>query len=242
MKGRPGRKVEMAVNKELWPGAGLWLDFRNIADEDRGKVEQRLSEISELKAQIIFLEKLKATYIHALDEISDDFTKQEETLRRQYIQQGSSPESARSRARFPRRDFVERGKRFELWLKEKLKYLNEMRVIESKAQPAGQTAQEIEELAAPISKSRSDQLGAVYIALAVHALLEAAGLPEGVSIAAIAKFISRLTGIHEKTIAKQLTKVMVEKSLSAEQYELVANLFDELGFDRLAKDIRKNIQ
>jgi hypothetical protein len=125
----------MAKSKELWKDAGLWLDFRNIADEDREKVERRLDEIDDPKAQIIFLQKLLRTYIHALDEIFDDLKKQVETRRREYMQQGLSSETARDRAKRLSRDFTDRGKRFELWLKEKLKYLTDMLQIEPDAQP-----------------------------------------------------------------------------------------------------------
>ena len=52
----------MAEQRELWPGAGLWLDFRSIADADHERVEQCINQIAGLQAKIIFLKQLLETY------------------------------------------------------------------------------------------------------------------------------------------------------------------------------------
>jgi hypothetical protein len=48
--------------KELWPGAGLWLDVPNITADDFAKVERRLKEIGDTLAQISFLKKLEIEF------------------------------------------------------------------------------------------------------------------------------------------------------------------------------------
>src|SRR5688572_22279556 len=53
--------------KELWPGAGLWLNLKNIADGDFDKIEARLDEIASTSDKILWLEKFLILFNEATD-------------------------------------------------------------------------------------------------------------------------------------------------------------------------------
>lgn len=221
----------MAAKKELWPGAGLRLDFRNIADRDRDKVERRLGEIGELKAQIVFLERLLATYEHALIEIFEDLEKQVAQRRHEWVVKGRTSESAAAHARVHRDEFVARGARFETYVREKMKYLSEMLKIESKDHLAGQPAQVIE-----------DEDGAEWDnstkALALYALLRFAGLPKGFNQTAVAKFARLMTGRSQRNMENAIRNAD-SASFTGEDTEAVAEQFDNMGLPEIAVEVRR---
>jgi hypothetical protein len=228
----------MEENKELWQGSGLWLDFRNINDGDRAKVERRLEEIGELKAQIVFLEKLKTTYIHALDEIFDDFKELEEAKRREYQKQGALPDSARSQAKRNRLEFTDRGKRFELWLIGKLKYLNNMLKIETEAQSAREPGED------PASDTAAEQVKKLTLAQrvwAIHYLLIEAGMSYAVvDKTEVARFIAALTGDGFDNVYKRVRN-KYQKNEKATQRDLAAvrAQFERLGMFEIVEKIDK---
>jgi hypothetical protein len=240
----------MAESKENFPGARLWLDFRNISGQDHSKVEQYLNEIGDLKARIVFLEKLKATYIHALDGIYDEFKKLEKDLHSQYLQEGLTPEQATRLERRPREAFVERGKRFELWIEGKLKYLNKMLKIESEAQPPGKPEAPGSEAAKTIASKELGPVKALTAAQRVwlfHFLLEMAGMREDeLSKAEIAKFIVAATGSEPGKVYKHVLNPEQETNPATyRDLTAVRSWFSKLKMAEMAKKVdreRKNFE
>jgi hypothetical protein len=230
--GEMSSEVQNGQAKELWPGAGLWLDVEKISAADFfGKVERRLTEIGDTLAQIVFLKRLKIEIdnragFHFL--VLRRLEQSEDTTVR--VESGAASEFIKSSGAFDVLVEYRLGK---------LEAIRELEIEERNGRLLDLESKQPEDPAiAPASQARRAQLDAVYVALAVYALMEAAGLPEDVKAAKIAKFISRLAGIHEKTIEPHLTKILGRGNLSGDQYEFVAEMFEELGLDRLAKDVR----
>jgi hypothetical protein len=231
----------MAENKELWRGAGLWLDFRNISDEDRDKVERRLSEIGELKAQIVFLKRLLETYKYALIAIFEDLKKVKDKRHHEWaVIKGRSTESAAAHAREPVGEFTRRGKRFELYVIEKIKHLSAMLKIESEAAPPAASSAGDKTIA-------SRELGKVKALTAAqrvwvfHFLLQAAGMKEDeLQKTEIARFIVAATGSepgkvydHVRAPDRKSEKEM-QKDLSA-----IKSWFQKLGMTDIVKKIEQ---
>lgn len=52
----------MAEERELWPGAGIYLDFAHIENKDLDNIDRRLDQLSGTKAKIEFLFELLLAY------------------------------------------------------------------------------------------------------------------------------------------------------------------------------------
>jgi hypothetical protein len=90
--------------KELWPGAGIYLEFIDISDEDFEKVEQRLSELDGLGQKIIFMNQLLATYGYGLEGVMQEFGKRRRALYDECMRDGLAPGMARERTAQARND------------------------------------------------------------------------------------------------------------------------------------------
>src|SRR5262245_19278374 len=121
----------MEEEKELWPGAGLYLDFRKYEDEDFDKVEQRLKELNKTSRQIDFLELLWGHYIYALGEIKEELS---ELSKNRYASDGThlTAEQTKRRTDLAAQGFTERGNRFEAKLKRRLNLLKSTYKIEKR--------------------------------------------------------------------------------------------------------------
>lgn len=225
----------MTKERELWPGAGMWLDFRNISEKDRDQVEQRLQQIDGLQAKIVFLKQLLETYKYALIAIFDDLEKQQEELRRTYRNEGATPETARIKSRRPTEEFTERGKSFEIYLDEKVKYLSRMRAVAGEMgplNPASKPAKDVEDepdLSAWDNSTR---------ALAIYALLRFAGLPKGFKITAVAKLASLITGRSQRKMENAIREAD-SGTFSDEDRDAVAEIFDSMGLREVAAEVRQ---
>lgn len=58
--------------KELWPGAGLWLNLQEIKDGDFDKIEARIDEIASTSDKILWLERFLILFNEATDRALDE--------------------------------------------------------------------------------------------------------------------------------------------------------------------------
>jgi len=227
----------MEKKKELWPGAGLWLDFRRVSDKSVKKIQQRLDQIKDLQSKIFFLKRLLETYKYAVIGIIDDLKKQSEKLHYQYAVIERVPtESAHARARENSglNEFVRRGEKFETHLAKKLKYLEGMLDIEQEERPANQPAQEIEE-----DEPDGPGWNAPEIGLALYALLRFAGLPKGFNQTKVSAFVSLLTKGRSRRKMENAIRNADGASCGPEVFEAVAAQFDNIGLSNVAAEVRR---
>lgn len=87
------------------------------------------------------------------------------------------------------------------------------------------------------SKARQNQMKASQIALTMYALLMAAENPKRFSKSKMAKLISAITGIHEKTIKIKLEEA--EGGTLFEDKDFVVETLEKAGFPKVANQVRK---
>lgn len=163
--------------KELWPGAGLWLNLKNIADGDFDKIEARLDEIASTSDKILWLEKFLILFNEATDiYINERFGHMDilvlATPFRNEIQ----------RAIAERETFQNR-------VRSKLETLKSWLKTESKEEHRAKQSKEEIEADQALGKWTNEQA-----AIAIYALLRAAGLPEKHNKTAVAQLAHLLTG------------------------------------------------
>lgn len=221
------------AEKELWPGAGLWLDVANIMAADFAAVERRLEEIGDTLAQISFLKRLEIEFT--------DLERRHHANLRRTENVKEETEEVKNPVIPVIMDFMRRSVGFQTELFIKLDKLNDIREIEREEE---RERSEMPALApSPADSEAIDddpaegQWTNEQKAVALYALLRAAGLPDKHNKTAVASFAHVLTGRSAKRMSVAHLGA-VDGGFNDQTAQVVADELEKMGLAKVAADVR----
>jgi hypothetical protein len=224
------KKQEQQAAKELWPGAGLWLDWRKITGDDFDKkVEPHLAKVGDTAAQIIFLKTLWTHFNHGSEQVRNQIKN-----RRTYPPSIFSDDHAIANYGADCREFA---KKFQ----SKFAQLKELERIESEDKRRVATLQKKENVADAKDEPAGPGWNNDVAAIALYALLRMAGLPEDrdrYSKVEVARFARLLTNRSQRNMQNSLFDAAT-KAATRQAVEEVVGQFEKMGLLEIAAWTRK---
>jgi len=220
----------MAESKELWPVAGVGLNVPNITEADLTAVDRRLDELADTLARITFLKKLQIEFLDAARiHHSVLFLARKEGK----TEIDPKTESDQERVFRKRRDWLLDQVTHRLT---RLKYIREIEREEEdeRARRATKAMGADEGVEAdPVSGQWLNE----QIAIALYALLRAAGLPDKHNKTAVARFAHLLTG-RSQIKMKKAGYEATGMTFSDDGAKAVIEEFERMGLAKLAAAVR----
>ncbi|MGH9935862.1 MAG: hypothetical protein ACREAM_06420 [Blastocatellia bacterium] len=246
--------------KEFWPGAGLWLDLDNAEYADpqavMTKVGRRLEELASTSERLLWLERFKIEFkdlrLRAVARRRKERAAQGLSNDPAYIEEANHLHRQANIVIFnidilirKLEGILEIEKKQELdrrYQAESAKKEDEDRLrLAALARQAGEAGGDPvpgEDAGGDPDPGKWDNLPA---AVALCALLRAAGLPDGISDRAVGRFAKLLTGRSSGKMAAAHHNA-VYGSFDDKHAEAVADALTDLGLTKLAADVRKKFQ